>query len=309
MLALAGLGAGAFFVLRKDDSKGSTAATTPLGGSAVATPSGDGTVAGGSTATSPTGDTAPVAPPAAGQFDLGRALAEVSKNQDQRFAVEVTVNLNGQASKISIDGESDAAAAVTSVRFTAGGVQPPTTPAALVDTPVDLVLNEQERLLYVKAATFPNGDRLAGGAKWLQLDVDQLSAQKGADIGRQLADASRDPLAAAKIIDASKARDGGTIEFNGETLHRFDIDIDTAAALQSNPLLDGQLAQLGITLPPTIAYQVFVTKDSVVRRMISGIAVGPSSTFMIVDNLPVNGDVALQSPSKADSTPLTSLNG
>ena len=142
---------------------------------------------------------------------------------------------------------------------------------------------------------------------WVKIDRATLekmgqdaSAFDQLDVGNQLAPATL-------FASATSVRHLGRETIDGEQLQHDEVAVDTAKLVAVNPFLKRTMEKAGATLPTTITYQVFITKDNEIRRLTYEVTAGTDTVKLTVVSHALTAAPGIEVPPEADVTDLADL--
>jgi hypothetical protein len=180
-------------------------------------------------------------------------------------------------------------------------------PAATGDgTPIDMIIDIKNDTMYMGSA-FLTALGAKVDAKWVKVDRASLekagqdaSAFDQLDVGNQLAPASL-------FATATDVKKIGLETVDGEQLQHDKVTVDTAKVVAVNPFLERSAKRAGITLPTTITYDVYITKDNEIRQLSYDFPVGNDSLQVNVVTHALTAAPLVEVPAEADVADLASL--
>lgn len=232
-------------------------------------------------------------------FSLQPALAAAGDaSKDASFDATTKAVVDGQQVQVNRIGLIDADAKVVDVTVTSR------TAGAAPTAPVNIVLNAAERIAYIRATTFPNGEALAAGKTWIEVDK---AVVQGRDISTQFTNAAKNPLEVLAVLAKGSPTEVGTLTIGTEELKHFTVEVPTKDVETLNPDLPATVEKSGGTLPSTVVFDLFVTKDNRLRRIESDVDIGPSTISSTVVLSDVTTPISLTAPDQANSVKLSAL--
>ncbi|MGB8860165.1 MAG: hypothetical protein WCC60_12950 [Ilumatobacteraceae bacterium] len=132
------------------------------------------------------------------------------------------------------------------------------------DAKVGAILDLNNATIYMETSAFAD-QGVSVPADWVSLDAGELPG-----VGDMLQQsASTNPLDVAQVFDhAKEVVDAGVEDFRGEQVKHYSVTVVTADALAAYPALQQQIAQMGSEFPAEMHYEVYVTADSQLRRVV-----------------------------------------
>ena len=168
-------------------------------------------------------------------FSLQPALAAAGDaSKDASFDATTKAVVDGQQVQVNRIGLIDADAKVVDVTVTSrtAGVAP--------TAPVNIVLNAAERIAYIRATTFPNGEALAAGKTWIEVDK---AVVQGRDISTQFTNA-------AKFADVNNDGNIDLFVTKDNRLRRIESDVDIGpSTISSTVVLSDVTTPISLTAP------------------------------------------------------------
>jgi hypothetical protein len=172
--------------------------------------------------------------------------------------------------------------------------------------PIDMIIDIKNDTMYMGGAFL----KALGGnvdTPWVKIDRATLekagqdaSAFDQLDVGNQLAPATL-------FASATDVKKIGLETIDGEQLQHDEVTVDTAKVVAINPFLKRSMEQAGATLPTTITYQVFITKDNQIRRLAYDFTVGTDTVQLTVAVHALDAAPTIEVPTEADVTDLAGL--
>jgi hypothetical protein len=250
LVVLAGLGAGAFFILRGDN--------TPT-------------------------------------YALDRAAnaAEATHWSEAK----ITMETGGQS--ITMNAQTDTTKGLAKMSMDLGAISGSS-------APIDMIIDIKNDTMYMGSA-FLTALGANVNAKWVKIDRASLekagqdaSAFDQLDVGNQLAPA-------ALFASATDVKKIGVETIDGEQLQHDQVTVDTAKVVALNPFLARSAKQSGATLPPTITYDVYITKDNQIRQLAYDFSAGGASVKVTVVTHALAAAPPIEVPADSDVADLGSL--
>lgn len=136
------------------------------------------------------------------------------------------------------------------------GLDTPEAPA--FDFTADVGTGEKLQMIVVDKVLYVTGGGLTGahGKEWMKIDVSNSSNPIG-----QIFQAANPGNFAAYLEGVTVFDDKGAQTVDGVETHHYDVTVDTATMLKSNPVFKGQdVSQLG--LPESITSEVYVDQNN-----------------------------------------------
>jgi hypothetical protein len=250
LVVLAGLGVGAFFILRGDD--------TPT-------------------------------------YALDRAANAAAGTKWSEM--KITMATGGQS--IIMNAQTDTDKGLAKMSMDLGAISGSS-------APIDMIIDIKNDTMYMGSA-FLTALGANVDAPWVKVDRAALekagqdaSAFDQLDVGNQLAPATL-------FATATDVKKIGLETIDGEQLQHDEVTVDTAKVVAINPFLERSAKQAGVTLPTTITYEVYVTKDNELRQLSYDFEVGSDSLKVTVVSHALTAAPTIEVPAEADVTDLGSL--
>ena len=228
-------------------------------------------------------------------FALDRAAAAAGTTKWTEM--QITMESQGQSITMNSKGDTDKGLARMSMDL-----------GAIVgsSSPIDMIIDTKNDTMYMGGAFLT-----ALGAKvdtpWVKIDRATLekagqdaSAFDQLDVGNQLAPATL-------FASAVSVRHLGRETIDGEQLQHDEVTVDTAKLVAVNPFLKRTMDKAGATLPTTITYQVFITKDNEIRRLTYEVTAGTDKVKLTVVSHALTAAPGIEVPAEADVTDLADL--
>jgi len=180
-----------------------------------------------------------------------------------KFAYEI--NMDVSFMDIAITGQMDLDAQLMSMEME--------TP--LADAPMAFIIDGKAQLMYLDA------EALGGGGfaptRWISVDLSQVPDAQDMFTGG----GTSDPVSMAKtLVGAENVEEIGMEEFRGEQLKHYRVTMPIDAALEANPDLADQFDEIGSELPEELVYDVYVTEDNMLRRLVMELPVSDMTMEM-----------------------------
>ena len=188
--------------------------------------------------------------------DAGYSLkaATAAAESAQNVAFEMTTTL-GDAGVVEASGRFDTEQHLMAMDLST---------AAFGDSQVSVVLDVDNTVMYMDTAAFA-GHGIEAPTKWVRIDLGEFPAL--AEVFQQ--SSSNNPLDVAQVFDKAKSVDDlGMEDFRGEQVKHFHVTVVTADALAAYPALQQQIDQMGSDFPAEMSYEVYVSGDSQLRRVV-----------------------------------------
>jgi hypothetical protein len=250
LVVLAGLGVGAFFVLRGDN--------TPT-------------------------------------YALDRAATAAGATKWS--AMKITIESGTQS--IVMDSKADTEKGLAKMSMDLGAIVGST-------SPIDMIIDIKNDTMYMGGA-FLKSLGASVDTAWVKIDRATLekagqdaSAFDQLDVGNQLAPATL-------FASATDVKKLGLETIDGEQLQHDQVTVDTAKVVAINPFLKRSMDKAGASLPATITYEVFITKDNQIRRLAYDFTAGSDTVKLTVVSHVLDAAPGIEVPADADVTDLASL--
>ena len=169
---------------------------------------------------------------------------------------------------------------------------------------VGIVLDLAAKRMYMDASAIPGAEGVP--TKWILFDMSQMEGAESS-LGA-FTDSS--PLTAASILDGAKdVKDLGIEDLDGEKVKHYVATVSLDDLKKAQPGLFEQLGAGAIDLPATVDYDVWVTKDNLMRKM--GFSMPVAGEFVAVEMVVTAvGDIdPIAVPADADVTDMSELLG
>jgi hypothetical protein len=176
------------------------------------------------------------------------------------------------------------------------------TMAALgITEPIQAIVNMDDRVLYMGSGFFT-----ALGAPvetpWIRIDRD---AAEAAGQDTEFFDQIQidDPTdTTALFATATDVTTVGDEEIDAEKVRHYRVNVPFADALESNPSLGDMFDQFDADMPDVIEYDVWVTKDNRIRRLVYDIDLGDTSMSTTIDFERLTEPIAISEPTAEEFT-------
>lgn len=180
--------------------------------------------------------------------------------------VAFTMHLEAAGMSIDMDARVDAAA-----KMMAMSAEMPT----IADGTFSMIMDLGAERLYMDASTMPGGE--AAPTKWISFDMSQIPGLDQ-DFG---ALTGTNPLDAAVLFDgASNVKALGMEDLNGEQVKHYVVTVSLDELKKAQPGVFDQLGDDAAELPSTVDYDVWVSKDSQLRKLAFAMSVLGQSVSM-----------------------------
>jgi hypothetical protein len=186
--------------------------------------------------------------------DAGYSLKSASKVAGAATNVAFETTTDAGTGPITMKGRMD-----TTAKLMAGTAKM----TALGDQEITYYFDLSKLVMYMDASSFGTGAD-APPTKWVSLDLTIVPGMKEA-FGSF---AGGNPLEAARLFtDAHDVKVVGVESVKGESLQHYAVTVLTADAKAKAPDLFKQLDATGVKMPDQVVYDVWVSKDSQLRRV------------------------------------------
>lgn len=168
----------------------------------------------------------------------------------------------------------------------------------------EMILDLGNLTMYLDTSGIPG----AGDAptKWVSMDMSKVPGLE--DQMGSITDSN--PLDVAKLFDgSSEVVDKGLEDVAGEKVRHYVVTVDFAALMKAQPNTFEQLQELGAEMPDTVDYDVWVTKDSELRKMGFSMPMMGQTVTMEMTVRAIGDIEPIVLPSPDEVTDMTSLIG
>lgn len=227
------------------------------------------------------------------KYSLSAAAASAEAAQNVAYEMNIEAGATGA---VSATGTLDVEHGVMAMNMSM---------AALGDTKIDVIFDITGKKMYMSSAAFA-GQGLDVPTDWIGFDVSDLPGMD--QVFEQ--NANNNPLDVAKVFDQAKStEDLGVEDFRGEQVKHYRVVVSTADALAASPSLQTQLDQLGTDFPDELTYDVYVSGESQLRRVMYEIPVAGQTVKADIIFTAVGTIDPIAVPADADVTDLSELMG
>ena len=175
---------------------------------------------------------------------------------------------------------------------------------------VSAIVDLENEVIYLDASLFEEMG-LEVDTTWLRIDREALE-EAGQDASGFDQFKTGDPTGlAGALVDVGEVTEIGKETIDGEELMHYQVVADTADLLDADPealeQLEVQVEQFGGELPDEVVYDVWVTEDNRVRRMVIDLEMGvmQASVEYVFEDL--DGPVEIELPADDDVTDIMDL--
>jgi len=175
---------------------------------------------------------------------------------------------------------------------------------------VSAIVDLENEVIYLDASLFEEMG-LEVDTTWLRIDREALE-EAGQDASGFDQFKTGDPTGlAGALVDIGEVTEIGKETIDGEELMHYQVVADTADLLDADPealeQLEVQVEQFGGELPDEVVYDVWVTEDNRVRRMVIDLEMGvmQASVEYVFEDL--DGPVEIELPADDDVTDIMDL--
>lgn len=234
-----------------------------------------------------------------GSYALAAAAQEVADAGTAQFEMVVSV---GSLDDVTMTGAIDNDAQLMTMSMDLGD-------AVGVEGSMEMIIDVAGGVMYVSADGF--GAPIPTEAEWFSMDLATVAEMSGGSLEDLQDLAAVDPLASAELLLDENATEIGTEEIDGESVMHYQVSIDLEETLAANPQAQQQLDDAGIDgdLPETIVYDVWVTADDELRRIVFEVPVLGETLQYQLDLRSVGEPLDVEIPSGDNVFDLTDLFG
>lgn len=139
--------------------------------------------------------------------------------------------------------------------------------------------------------------------RWIVTDLDDVEGLT--DLG-----GGSEPAEMAKVLDdADNVEDLGMEKFEGEDVRHYRVTVNIADVIAADPSFEDQFGDLGTDMPEEIVYDVYVTANNELRRMVFELDVmGQSMTVeMVLTDYNSIEPIVIPDPSDVTEEDITGL--
>lgn len=174
------------------------------------------------------------------------------------------------------------------------------------DAAVEMIADPRNKVLYMAADLFESLG-LPIDTKWVRIDREALDAA-GQDTSLFDQLDTTNPVDVSRLLaDADQVDDLGLEQIDGEEVRHYLVTLDIDQVLAVDDTLQQTADDLGAELPDTVEYDVFVTKDNVLRRTTSTLDLGITELEVQVTFRDLTEPLDIQIPDESDVTDATDL--
>jgi len=230
----------------------------------------------------------------AAAYSLQQAATAASTQQAMAF----TLTMETMGQEIVIDAEADNTSGLTRMTMQMDGL-------GFGNAGIKMIVDAPNEVIYISSDLF-SAIGLDVASEWIKMDKAFL-ADSGDDSMFDAAN-SGNVLQAGEIVEqASTKEDLGLEEIDGEQLRHYRVTLDLAKALELSPQLEDSFAELDADLPTEVPYDMWVTEDNELRRVLIELDLG--ATVVKIDQVirMLDGPLVIEIPADADVTPAGDL--
>jgi hypothetical protein len=231
-----------------------------------------------------------------GDDKLTYSLKTATAATAEQKATAYTLSIEAMGEELSMDAEVDNTTGLGHMTMKIAG---------LGDGEIELLVDTPNEVIYVSSSLFESIG-LDVKTDWIKMDKEFLAKSGDATtFGAATTDSS---FGAAQLLgDAKSVEDLGFEERDGEKLKHYKVTIDAATAIAASPQLKDQLSSIDGEVPDDIVYDMFVTKDNELRRILIDLDVGTSVIKLDMVARPLTEPLIIELPAEGDFTDASEL--
>ncbi len=224
-----------------------------------------------------------------GSTDAYSLKIAAQSSHDARV-VAMTVKSSASGVDVTMDAQIDKDSGLMKLTMNLGSASP-------LKGSIEVIADAKQNTVYMSAAPFKDLG-LTVDTKWIK--IDQRSMNDSPIFDQFNVD---DPTAGINYFTQAKSiKDDGVETIAGEQLRHYEVIVAAADVLKADTQLQKRVDQLGGTLPTEFVYEIYVTKDNVVRRISSAVDIGPTKMKSEVTFTKVDSTVTIALPAAKDVT-------
>jgi hypothetical protein len=215
-------------------------------------------------------------------YSLQAATANAAEMEE--VAYQMTIDAMGE--QIDITAEVDVAENLARMTMDMG---------SLVEG-IEVIVDIDGEVAYLSSEMFESLG-LEVETEWIAMDKEFME-QTGDDTIFTSATAN-DALQASELLDNAKSvTDLGLETVDGEELRHYEVVVSAADATAANPQIQQQFDDMGVDMPEDLTYDMWVTKDNILRRIKVDLDMGQAivSTEITIRALDAPLDIELPDP-------------
>ena len=234
-------------------------------------------------------------------FSLVAAAQNTIDARSVEFDLTVTA---GDLGDITVAGAIDNETKLMAASTDLSALLPLDAALPIGDGSVEVLFDASTGVIYISAGAF--GGLLPGDSTWVSADLGVLAEKSGTSLDEMQNELFVDPVESARmLLDSDDVVEVGHDSIDGVDTVHYEVTVDLAAAIAASPQAGSQLGELGVDVPDTVTYDVWVTSDSQLRRASFDVTVADQTVAMVLDMRPSDQPLATQVPS--DSFDITGL--
>ena len=241
------------------------------------------------------------------------SLAAAAQNTIDARSVEFDFTVSaGDLGDVTVAGAVDNETKLVSVSADLSALLSLDTAMPIGDGAVELLFDPATDVVYLSADAL--GGLLPGDSAWVSADLGVLAEKTGTPIDEMQNELFVDPAEWARVLlDSDNVVEVGNETIDGVDTVHYEVTVDVAAALASSPQVESKLGdididiEVGVDVPDTVTYDVWVTSDNQLRRASFDVTIADQAVAMVLDTRPSDQPLDAQVPT--DSFDITGLLG
>ncbi len=234
-------------------------------------------------------------------FSLAAAAQNTIDARSVEFDLTVTA---GDLGDVTVTGAVDNETQLVSVSTDLSALVSLDGPLPIGIGSVEMLFDRSTGVIYISADAL--GGLLPGDSAWVSADLGVLAEKSGTSLDEMQNELLVDPTESARVLlDSDNVVEVGNESIDGVDTVHYEVTVDLAEAIAASPQAGSKLDEVGIDVPDTVTYDVWVTSDNQLRRASFDVTVADQSVAMVLDMRPSDRPLATQVP--ADSFDITGL--
>ena len=239
------------------------------------------------------------------------SLAAAAQNTIDARSVEFDLTVSaGDLGDVTVGGAVDNQTKVVSVSADLSALLSLDAAMPIGDGAIELLFDPSTDVVYITADAL--GGLLPGDSAWVSADLGVLAEKSGTTIDEMQNELFVDPAEWARVLlDSDDVVEVGNETIDGVDTVHYEVTVDVAAALASSPQVESKLGdidiEVGVDVPDTVTYDVWVTSDNQLRRASFDVTIADQAVAMVLDTRPSDRPLDAQVPT--DSFDITGLLG
>ena len=227
-------------------------------------------------------------------FSLAAAAQNTIDARSVEFDLTVTA---GDLGDVTVAGAIDNETKLVSVSTDLSALLSldPTLP---IDGSIELLFDASTGVVYISADAL--GGLLPGDSAWVSADLGVLAEESGASLEDIQEKLFVDPAESARmLLDSDNVVEVGNETIDGVDTVHYEVTVDVADAIAALPQAGSKLDEVGVDLPASVTYDVWVTSDNQLRRASFDVTVADQTVAMVLDMRPSDQPLAKQLPTES----------